>query len=70
MILVGVIRGLFGCQAVMAALIARLRGRAKGRYIDCNLMQCATAFQAPRIMEHDVEGGRPEVMYVPPEVGF
>src|SRR5690606_18299650 len=59
-----VVAGLYGFQAVMAALIKRGR-TGEGCYIDNNLLQSALALQAPRLVQHHFEGGRKEVMYVP-----
>jgi crotonobetainyl-CoA:carnitine CoA-transferase CaiB-like acyl-CoA transferase len=64
MILIDVVSGVYGAQAIMAAYIRALRF-GKGQYIDCSLLHCATALQAPRLMEYHLEGGTPEVMYVP-----
>lgn len=64
MILIDVVSGIYGAQAVMAGLLRMLRF-GKGQYIDCSLMHCATALQAPRLLEYHLEGGTPEVMYVP-----
>ncbi|MBN9426081.1 MAG: CoA transferase [Burkholderiales bacterium] len=64
MILVDVVSGLYACQAAMAAYIRRLRF-AQGAYIDCSLMQSALALQAPALVKHQFERGRPTVMYVP-----
>jgi crotonobetainyl-CoA:carnitine CoA-transferase CaiB-like acyl-CoA transferase len=64
MVLIDVVTGIYGCQAVMAGLLRSLRF-GKGQFIDCSLLQCATALQAPRILEYHLEGGTPEVMYVP-----
>ncbi|MDQ8728216.1 CoA transferase [Bradyrhizobium sp. LHD-71] len=64
MVAIDVVTGLYACQAVMAALMRRFRFGG-GQYIDCSLLQCATAFQAARLIEHHFQGGLPEVMYVP-----
>ncbi len=64
MILIDVITGLYGFQAIAAALLERRDGQKSGRYIDCSLMKCAVAFQAPKIVEYVVEGGA-QAMYVP-----
>ena len=63
-IVVDVVSGLYGFQAVMAALVAKLRW-SRGAHIDCSLMQSALALQAPSIVKHRFERGRPTVMYVP-----
>lgn len=64
MILIDVVSGLYGGQAVLAALIGRLRF-GQGAYLDCSLMQSALALQAPALVKHEFERGRPSVMYVP-----
>ena len=64
MIVIDVVTGIYAAQAIEAAFIGALRF-GKGQYIDCNLLQCAAAFQAPRLMEHHFEGGNPPIMYVP-----
>jgi crotonobetainyl-CoA:carnitine CoA-transferase CaiB-like acyl-CoA transferase len=64
MVAIDVVTGLYGCQAVMAALMRRFRF-GQGQDIDCSLLQSATAFQAARIIEHHFQGGLPEIMYVP-----
>ena len=64
MILIDVVSGIYGCQAIMAGLLRSYRF-GKGQYIDCSLLQCATVLQAPRLLEYHLEGGTPEVMYVP-----
>ena len=64
MILIDVVSGLYGGQAALAALIGRLRF-GHGAYLDCSLMQSALALQAPALVKHEFERGRPSVMYVP-----
>jgi crotonobetainyl-CoA:carnitine CoA-transferase CaiB-like acyl-CoA transferase len=64
MILIDVVSGIYGAQAIMAGLLRMLRF-GKGQYIDCSLLQCATALQAPRLIEYHLEGGNPQDMYVP-----
>lgn len=64
MILIDVVSGLYGGQAALAALIGRLRF-GHGAYLDCSLMQSALALQAPALVKHAFERGRPGVMYVP-----
>jgi crotonobetainyl-CoA:carnitine CoA-transferase CaiB-like acyl-CoA transferase len=64
LVAIDIVTGLFGCQAVMAALLRKFRF-GEGQYIDCSLLQCATAFQSPRLIEHHFQGGMPEIMYVP-----
>ncbi len=64
MIAVDVMTGLYAYQAISSALIRKLRF-GKGAYIDCSLMQAAAAFQSAKVMEHYLEGGAPQVLYVP-----
>jgi len=64
MIAVDVMTGLYAFQAISAALMRKVRF-GEGAYIDCSLMQCAAAFQAAKVMEHHLEGGQPQVLYVP-----
>jgi len=64
MIAVDVLTGLYAFQALSAALMRKFRF-GEGGYIDCSLMQCAAAFQSYKIMEHHLEQGAPQVLYVP-----
>ena len=64
MIAIDVMTGLYAFQAISSAIIARMRF-GDGAYIDCSLMQSAAAFQAAKIMEYHLEGGEPQVLYVP-----
>lgn len=64
MILVDVVSGLYAGQAALAAFVRRLRFH-QGATLDCSLMQCALALQAPALVKHEFERGRPTVMYVP-----
>ena len=64
MIAIDVMTGLYAYQAISSALFRKIRF-GKGAYIDCSLMQSAAAFQAAKIMEHFLEGGAPQVLYVP-----
>jgi len=64
MIAVDVMTGLYAFQALSAALMRKFR-YGEGGYIDCSLMQCAAAFQSYKIMEHHLEQGAPQVLYVP-----
>lgn len=64
MVVVDVMTGLYAYQAIASALIRRFRS-GEGSYIDCSLMQAATAFQAAKIMEHHLEQGAPAGLYVP-----
>jgi len=65
MIAMDVLTGLYGFQAVQAALFDRLAS-GKGRHLDISMMQSAAAFQVAKIMEYHVEkGSPPEDIYVP-----
>jgi crotonobetainyl-CoA:carnitine CoA-transferase CaiB-like acyl-CoA transferase len=64
MIAVDVMTGLYAFQAISAALMRKFRF-GEGSYIDCSLMQSAAAFQSYKILEHHLEGGAPQVLYVP-----
>lgn len=64
MIAVDVMTGLYAFQAISTALMRQFRF-GKGAYIDCSLMQSAAAFQAAKMMEWHLEGGQPQVLYVP-----
>lgn len=64
MIAIDVMTGLYAFQAISTALMRKVRF-GEGGYIDCSLMQCAAAFQAAKVMEHHLEGGNPQVLYVP-----
>ena len=64
MIAVDVMTGLYAFQAISAALMRKVRF-GEGQHIDCSLMQCAAAFQAAKVMEHYLEGGQPQTLYVP-----
>ncbi len=64
MIAVDVMTGLYAFQAISTALMRKVRF-GEGAYIDCSLMQCAAAFQAAKVMEHHLEGGQPQTLYVP-----
>lgn len=64
MILIDVIAGLYGFQAISAALLERAQGDKVGKHVDCSLLKCAIAFQAPKLVENVVEGGT-QAMYVP-----
>ncbi|UYV38384.1 CoA transferase [Rhodobacteraceae bacterium D3-12] len=64
MVAIDFMTGLFASQSLFKALLARsLQG--EGSYIDCSMMQSAAAFQAAKIMEHHLQSGKPEVLYVP-----
>lgn len=64
MILIDVVTGLYGFQAITTALLERQRGEKTGQYIDCSLMKCAMAFQAASVVQYVVGGGT-QAMYVP-----
>lgn len=64
MIPVDVVTGLYAFQSISTALMRKFR-YGKGCYVDGNLMQSAAAFQAAKIMEFHLEGGEPQVLYVP-----
>lgn len=64
MIPIDVITGLYGFQALSAALMRKFR-YGTGSYIDNNLMQCAASFQAAKIMEFYLEKGQSQPLYVP-----
>jgi len=64
MIAVDVMTGLYAYQAIASALLRKFRF-GEGAYIDCSLMQSAAAFQSAKIVEHYLEGGAPQVLYVP-----
>ena len=64
MIAIDVMTGLYAYQAISSALLRKFRF-GKGAYIDCSLMQSAAAFQSAKVMEHHLEGGAPQVLYVP-----
>jgi len=64
MVAIDFLTGLFAYQSIMKALIARgING--KGTYIDGSLMQTAATFQSAKILEHHLEDGKPQVLYVP-----
>jgi crotonobetainyl-CoA:carnitine CoA-transferase CaiB-like acyl-CoA transferase len=63
-IIIDVVSGLYGFQAVMGAVVAKLRW-GRGAYLDCSLLQSGLALQAPSLVKHRFERGQPTVMYVP-----
>jgi len=64
MVLIDFLTGMYAYQSILKAIISRgIKGT--GRYLDCNLMQAAAAFQSAKILEHYLEGGEPTVLYVP-----
>lgn len=64
MIAVDVMTGIYAYQAIASALLKRLRFGG-GTYVDCSLMQSAAAFQSAKIAEFHLEGGTPQLLYVP-----
>lgn len=64
MIPIDVTTGLYAFQALSTALVRKFRF-GTGCYIDNNLMQCAAAFQAAKIMEFYLEKGESQPLYVP-----
>ena len=64
MVPIDVLTGLYAFQALSTAIIRQFRF-GEGSYIDCSLMQSAAAFQVAKIMEHHLEGGQPQSLYVP-----
>jgi crotonobetainyl-CoA:carnitine CoA-transferase CaiB-like acyl-CoA transferase len=56
--------GVYGFQAVAAALFAREREN-EGRYLDISLMQSTAAFVAPKIVEYHAEQGEPRLLNAP-----
>ncbi|MFA7669293.1 MAG: CoA transferase [Burkholderiaceae bacterium] len=63
-VLIDVITGLYGFQTLLTALLGRNGRDGRGRHLECSLLQSAMAFQAGKIMEDTVEGGKRPV-YVP-----
>ena len=64
MVAMDVLTGLYGYNAVTTALLARARS-GRGRWIDCNLMQAAAAFQTPKIIEYHLQAGEVGNLYAP-----
>ena len=64
MVAIDVMTGIYAYQAIASALLKRFRFGG-GKYIDCSLMQSAAAFQAAKIAEFHLEGGVPQLLYVP-----
>ncbi len=64
MVAIDVMTGLYAYQAIASALLKRFRFGG-GKYIDCSLMQSAAAFQGAKIAEFHLEGGAPQLLYVP-----
>jgi crotonobetainyl-CoA:carnitine CoA-transferase CaiB-like acyl-CoA transferase len=64
MIAVDVLTGLYGFQAVSAALMRQFRF-GEGSYIDNSMMMATAAFQGAKLMEHVWSNGKPPPLYVP-----
>lgn len=64
MIAVDVLTGLYGFQAVSAALMRQLRF-GQGCRIDNSMMLSTAAFQGAKLMEHAISDGNPPPLYVP-----
>jgi crotonobetainyl-CoA:carnitine CoA-transferase CaiB-like acyl-CoA transferase len=64
MIPIDVTTGLYAFQALSTALMRKFR-YGTGCYVDNNLMQCAAAFQAAKVMEFYLENGESQPLYVP-----
>lgn len=62
--IVDLVTALYGFQAVSAALYAR-RDEREGRFLDVSLIQAAAAFQAGKIAEYALEGGKPRLLNAP-----
>ncbi|WP_161487374.1 MULTISPECIES: CaiB/BaiF CoA transferase family protein [unclassified Sulfitobacter] len=64
MVAMDVMTGLYGANAVAMALISKLRFN-RGKWIDCNLMQAAAAFQTPKMIEYHLQDGDTGNLYAP-----
>lgn len=64
MIIVDVVTGVYTFQAIQAALMKKFRF-GKGGYIDANMMQAFGAMQGAKLIEHQVENGKPQPLYIP-----
>jgi crotonobetainyl-CoA:carnitine CoA-transferase CaiB-like acyl-CoA transferase len=64
LIAIDIVTGLYGSQAVLAALLRVVRTR-EGAYLDCSLMQSAAAFQAGKLVEQQLDGGAPPFPQAP-----
>lgn len=64
MVVIDVVTGLYGFQALSAALMRKVRF-GEGSFIDMSLMQSAAALQAPKLMEAVAEGPSPGPLYSP-----
>lgn len=59
LVAIDIITGLYGFQAVSAALFARAVRGIGGRHIQMSLIECAAAFLAPKIIDRQLAGGAP-----------
>lgn len=64
MVTVDVVTGLYAYQAILAAIMHRIRF-GEGACLDISMMQSAAAFQAAKIMEFIEFDGKPAPLYVP-----
>ncbi len=64
MVAMDVMTGLYACNAVAMALIERLRF-GRGKWIDCNLMRSAAAFQTAKMIEYHLQQGDVGNLYAP-----
>jgi len=64
MVAMDVMTGLYASNAVSMALIDKLRF-GLGKWIDCNLMQAAAAFQMPKMIEYHLQNGEVGNLYAP-----
>lgn len=67
-VLIDVITGLYGFQAILAALLVRKTSHGTGRHIECNMLQSAMAFQAGKILEDALQTERH--LWFVPQGGF
>ena len=63
-VVIDIMTGLYGFNAVTMALMRRDRG-AGGAWLDVSLAQCAAAFQSAKIMEYRDVGGNPPPLFTP-----
>ncbi len=63
-VMVDVLTGLYAFQALSAALLDQARHGGPGRFIECSMLKASVAFQAAKIAEDVVEGGKLP-LYVP-----
>lgn len=64
MVIIDTVSGLYGFQSVAAALLERFRF-GRGRWIDCNLMQCSLALQMAKMIEYHLQDGKTGNLYAP-----